>query len=198
MYARPLFALLLLPFALGSVHADDHIYLSCSHAHQVKKTTFEDGHVQRKAEKDAATFAIDVDLEQKTINGFYDAPYGQRLENGSVTIGGLATKTATERESGYQDTISIDRLSGTAIVIHRYLPPDDCAGGMDHGPSCRLSETTTTYRCVPAVAGFPTPIPRMMRSFERFRRSAFVVRVRRALRRAYTSMDLQAGPSHAH
>ena len=195
MRARPLFALLLLLFASGPVYADNHIYLYCSHGHKVKQTTSEDGHVRRDAEKDATIFSIDVDLEQKTINGLYDAPYGQRLENGSVTIGGLATKTATEREPGYQDSISIDRLSGTAIVIHRYLPPDDCARSMDHVSPCRASETATTYHCAPAVANFPTPIPRMMRSFERLRRSASLARVRRALRRLYTSMELQILPS---
>jgi hypothetical protein len=186
MRRRTLVALLLLMFVATSAHAESHIYLSCSHGHTVKKTTFEDGRVRTKTEADASLFPVDVDLEHKTINGVYDAPHGQRFENGSISIGGDATKLSTEHEPGYQDTISIDRLSGTTIVTHRYLPSDDCSAR--RVPSCRMLETTTIYHCVPAASDFPTPVPRMMRSWERLSNCFSVARMRRVLHRLYTGL----------
>jgi hypothetical protein len=188
MRRRTLVALLLLTFGTVSVHAENHIYLSCSHGHTVTKTTFEDGRVRTKSGADASPFPIDVDLEHKTINGFYDAPHGQRFGNGSVSIGGDASKLSTEHEPGYQDTISIDRLSGTTIVTHRYLPSDDCIGRLGRVPSCRMLETTTIYHCAPAASDFPTPIPRMVRSWERLSSAFSLARMRRVLRRLYTTV----------
>ena len=182
-----LFSILLLLSGV-SVHAENHVYLSCSHGHTVTKTTFEDGRVRTKSGADASPFPIDVDLEHKTINGFYDAPHGQRFENGSVSIGGDTSKLSTEHEPGYQDTISIDRLSGTTIVTHRYLPSDDCIGRLGRVPSCRMLETTTIYHCAPAASDFPTPIPRMVRSWERLSSSFSLARMRRVLRRLYTTV----------
>ena len=182
-----LFSILLLLSGV-SVHAENHIYLSCSHGHTVTKTTFEDGRVRTKSGADASPFPIDVDLEHKTINGFYDAPHGQRFENGSVSIGGDTSKLSTEHEPGYQDTISIDRLSGTTIVTHRYLPSDDCIARLGRVPSCRMLETTTIYHCAPAASDFPTPIPRMVRSWERLSSSFSLARMRRVLRRLYTTV----------
>jgi hypothetical protein len=192
-----LVALLLLALGVAAARAEDHVVLSCSHAHTVKRTMFEDGHVRTETENEPSTFSIDLDLEHKTINEFYEAPHGQQFENGSVSIGGFASKLSTDHESGYQDTISIDRLSGTAIVTHRYLPSDDCAERLGRAPSCRTSDMTTTYRCAPAALDFPTPIPRLMRSFERLRRSHFLARMRRAWRRLYTVIDREMGPTHA-
>jgi hypothetical protein len=186
MHRRALVALLLLMLGTVSAHAEGHIYLSCSHGHAVTKTTLEDGRVRTKTGAGASPFSVDVDLEHKTINGFYDVPHGQQFENGSVTIGGDATKLSTEHDPGYQDTISIDRLSGTTIVTHRYLPSDDCAGR--RVPSCRMLETTTIYHCGPAATDFPTPIPRMMRSWERLNSAFSLARVRRALRRLYIGL----------
>jgi hypothetical protein len=189
MSRRTLFALLLFLFGAVPVYAEDHIYLSCSDGHSVKKTIFEDGHTQSAREQVDSALTIDVDLEHKKINGFYDAPYGQQIENGSVSIGGIASKLSTEHEPGYQDSISIDRLSGTAIVTHVYHPADDCAEHSSHDPSCRQLEIVTVYRCAPGASDFPTPIPRMMRSWERLRRSLTWARMRRALRRLYSSIE---------
>jgi hypothetical protein len=194
MRGSALVAVLLL-LGVASARAESHIVLSCSQAHTVKKTMFEDGHVRTETENDSATFPIDVDFEHKTINGFYEAPHGQQFENGSVSIGGFATKLSTDHEPGYQDTISIDRLSGTAIVTHRYQPSDDCAERLGPAPSCRTSDMTTIYHCAPAALDFPTPIPRMIRSFERLRRSHFLARMRRAWRRVYTVIDREMSPS---
>src|SRR5262249_29438478 len=141
------------------------------------------------------TFLIDVDLEHKTINGIYDAPYGQRVEDASVSIGGYATKFATEHEPGYQDTISIDRLSGRAVVTHLHLPSSDFTARVGQAASCRMSVTTTTYRCSPAMTDFPTPIPRMMRLWERLHHSFQLTRMKRALRRWYTFMERQISSS---
>jgi hypothetical protein len=189
MSRRTLFALVVLLFGAVRAHAEDHIYLFCSDGHSVKKTVFEDGHVRSVTEKTASTLAIDVDLEHKKINDFYDAPHGQQIENGSVSIGGFASKLSTEHESGYQDTISIDRLSGTAIVTHLYNPSDDCADRLGRAPSCRSLETITIYRCAPAASGFPTPIPRMTRAWQRLRSYLTWTRMRRALRRLYYSIE---------
>jgi hypothetical protein len=180
---------MLLLFGAVSAYAEDHIYLSCSDGHSVKKTIFEDGRTRSAVEAAASTFTIDVDLEQKKINGFYDAPHGQQIENGSITIGGYASKLSTEHESGYQDSISIDRLSGTAIVTHVYHPADDCADHPGNDPSCRQLEIVTVYRCAPGASNFPTPIPRMMRSWERLRHFLTCARMRRALRRLYSSIE---------
>jgi hypothetical protein len=188
MRRRTLVASLLLTFGMVSVHAESHIYLSCSHGQTATKTTFEDGHVHTKSGADASPFPVDVDLEHKTINGFYDAPHGQRFENGSVSIGGDTSKLSTEHDPGYQDTISIDRLSGTTIVTHRYIPSDDCVGRLGRVPSCRMLETTTIYHCAPAAPGFPTPIPKMVRSWERLSSSFSLARMRRVLRRLYTGL----------
>ena len=148
MHWRMPFALLVLLVGIVSVRAESHIKLACSQGQTETKTTFADGHVQTQKERAPDTFHIDVDLESKTINQFYENVQGQRLENGSVNIGGLATKPSTEHEPGYQDTISIDRLSGTAIVMHMAFPSDDCAVHLGRdAPSCRTSKTTTIYRC---------------------------------------------------
>jgi hypothetical protein len=190
MSRRTLFALVPLLFVAASAYAEDHIFMSCSGGHSVKKTIFEDGRTQSAAEAAASpTLTIDVDLENKKINGFYDAPYGQQIENGSVNIGGYASKLATEHESGYQDSISIDRLSGTAIVTHVFHPADDCADHPSHDPSCLQLEIMTVYRCAPAASDFPTPIPRMLRSWERLRHYLTWTRMRRALRRIYSSIE---------
>lgn len=189
MSRRTLLALVLLLFGAVSTYADDHIYLSCRDGHSVKKTIFDDGRTRSVTEGVASTLTIDVDLEQKKINGFYDAPYGQKIENGSVSIGGYASKLSTEHEPGYQDSISIDRLSGTAIVTHVYHPADDCAHQPGHDPSCRQLETETIYRCTPAASDFPTPIPKMMRTWERLRNSLTCARMRRALRHLYHSIE---------
>jgi hypothetical protein len=189
MSRRSLFALVPLLFVAVSAYAEDHIYMSCADGHSVKKTIFEDGRTRTTTEATASTLTIDVDLEHKKINDFYDAPYGQQIENGSVNIGGYASKLATEHDSGYQDSISIDRLSGTAIVTHVYHPSDDCAEHPGHEPSCLQLEITTVYRCAPAAAGFPTPIPRMLRSWERLRHYLTWARMRRALRRIYSSIE---------
>jgi hypothetical protein len=186
---RILFGSWLLLCSLASAHAENNIHLSCSHGHAVKKTTFQDGHVSTGQEDFASTFQIDVDLEHKTINGAYDAPDGQRLEDASVSIGGYASKFASEHEAGYQDTISIDRLSGRVVITHLYLPSGDCGGRADGTPACRMSITTTVYHCLPAVTDFPTPIPRMMRLWERLHRSFHFARVKRVLSRWYTSME---------
>jgi hypothetical protein len=182
-------ALVLLTFSAVSAYAEDHIYLSCSDGHSVKKTIFEDGRTRSATEAAASPLTIDVDLEHKKINGFYDAPYGQQIENGSITIGGYASKLSTEHESGYQDSISIDRLSGTAIVTHVYHPADDCADHPGHDPSCRQLEIVTVYRCAPGASDFPTPIPKMMRSWKRLRHFLTWARMRRALRRLYSSIE---------
>lgn len=189
MSRRTLFAVVLLLFGAISAHADDHIYLSCWDGHSVKKTIFEDGRIRSVTEGVASTLTIDVDLEHKKINDFYDAPYGQQIENGSVSIGGNSSKLSTEHESGYQDSISIDRLSGTAIVTHVYHPADDCTDHSGHDPSCHQSETITIYRCTPGVSDFPTPIPKMMRLWQRFRHSLTWARMRRVLRRLYYSVE---------
>jgi hypothetical protein len=191
---RIAFALLLLLFGVGSVRAESHIKLSCSHGHTEKKTTFADGHMQTQTENAPGAFQIDVDLENKSINRFYENVGGQRLENGSVNIGGLATKQSTEHESGYQDTISIDRLSGTAIVMHMAFPSDDCADRLGRdAPSCRTSKTTTIYQCDGAA-------PRFARASATLHVSATIALVRRglaatchwvhALARAARDMDL--------
>jgi hypothetical protein len=188
MSRRTLFAIVPPLFVAVSAYADDHIYMSCADGHSVKKTIFEDGRTRSTTEATASSLTVDVDLEHKKINDFYDAPYGQQIENGSVNIGGYASKLATEHESGYQDSISIDRLSGTVIVTHVYHPADDCADHPGHDPSCSQLETTTVYRCAPAASGFPTPIPRMLRSWERLRHYLTWPRMRRALRRIYSSI----------
>jgi hypothetical protein len=188
---RTLVAFLLLLLGVGAAHAESRIHLSCSRGHAVKRTMFEDGHV-RTAKEEAAPFAIDVDLEHKMINGFYDTPHGQQFENGSVTIGGIASKLSSDHEPGYQDTISIDRLSGTAIVTHRDQPADDCADGA--GRACLTSETTTIYHCLPAEPGFPTPLPRMLRAWERFRHSFTLARMRRVLHRVHMSIERRIAP----
>jgi hypothetical protein len=188
MFRRTLFAIVPPLFVAVSAYADDHIYMSCADGHSVKKTIFEDGRTRSTTEATASSLTVDVDLEHKKINDFYDAPYGQQIENGSVNIGGYASKLATEHESGYQDSISIDRLSGTVIVTHVYHPADDCADHPGHDPSCSQLETTTVYRCAPAASGFPTPIPRMLRSWERLRHYLTWARMRRALRRIYSSI----------
>jgi hypothetical protein len=189
MSRRTLFALVPLLFIAVSAYAEDHIYMSCVGGHSVKKTIFEDGRTRSTTEATASTLTIDVDLEHKKINDFYDAPYGQQIENGSVNVGGYASKLATEHDSGYQDSISIDRLSGTVIVTHVHHPSDDCADHPDHELSCRQLEITTVYRCAPAASGFPTPIPRMLRSWERLRHYLTWARMRRALRRIYSSIE---------
>jgi hypothetical protein len=189
MFRRTLFALLLPLFGTASGYADDHIYLSCWDGHSIKKTIFEDGRTRRVTEGVALTLGIDIDLEQKKINGFYDAPYGQQIENGSVSIGGFASKLSTARESGYQDSISIDRLSGTAIVTHVYHPADDCADHPGHDPACRQLETVTVYRCTQVASDFPTPIPKMMRIWERLHHSLTWARMRRVLRRLYSAVE---------
>jgi hypothetical protein len=189
MSRRILFAVVPLLFFAVSAYAEDHIYMFCSDGHSVKKTIFEDGRTRSATEAAASALSVDVDLEHKKINGFYDAPYGQQIENGSVNIGGFASKLATEHESGYQDSISIDRLSGTTIVTHVYHPADDCADHPGQDPSCRQLEITTVYRCAPAASGFPTPIPRMLRSWERLRHYLTWTRMRRALRRIYSSIE---------
>jgi len=198
MRTRALFALLLL-CGIGSAQAensDNHILLSCTPGHTVKKTTFEDGRVRTEKEK-ASALQIDVDLENKKINGRYEAPYGQRFENGSVTIGGYASKLATEHEAGYQDTISIDRLSGAVVVTHLHHPSDDCTERSGRTDVCRMSEATTTYHCAPAVGGFPTPIPKLLRVWERFHHSHFWARMRRAWHRLSTSVERQIWPSES-
>jgi hypothetical protein len=145
---RIAFALLLLLVGVVSVRAESHIKLACSQGQTETKTTFADGHVQTQKARAPDALHIDVDLESKTINRFYENVGGQRLEYGSVKIGGLATKPSTEHEPGYQDTISIDRLSGTAIVMHMAFPSDDCADRLGRdAPSCRTSKTTTIYQC---------------------------------------------------
>jgi len=191
MRTRARFALFLL-CGMGAAHAENgesRVQLSCAQGHSVKKTTFEDGHVRTERKVEASPLKIDVDLENKNINGFYEAPYGQRFENGSVTIGGFASKLATEHEPGYQDTISIDRLSGTVVVTHLHHPSDDCSDRSGHRDACRMSETTTTYRCAPAAADFPTPIPKMLRVWERFHRSHLWARMRRAWHRLSTAVE---------
>jgi hypothetical protein len=192
---RTLLASWLLLCGVVSAHAENHIYLSCSQGHTATKTTFEDGHVQTEREKAASTFPIDVDLDHKTINGVYDAPHGQQLEYASVGIGGHASKLASEHEPGYLDTISIDRFSGRATVRHAYFPPEDCVARLGNAASCRTSETTTVYRCMPAMTDFPTPIPKMTRAWERLRHSVRLARLKRTLWRWYTSMERRILPS---
>jgi hypothetical protein len=155
----------------------------------------EDGHVRTEREKSSAPFAIDVDLEHKTINERYDAPAGQQLANGSVSIGGVATKMASEHEPGYQDSISIDRLSGTAIVMHLHDPPTDCVSRLGHVPSCLTSQTTTTYHCEPAATDFPDPVPRMLRVWHRLRRSHLVSETKHVLRRLYFAVERRLSPA---
>ena len=192
MRRRTLLASGLLLCIIVSAHADSHIYLSCSLG-RVETTTFEDGHVRTRREKAPASgFLIDIDFEHKTINGTYDAPDGQRFENASVTIGGFAGKPASDHEAGYQDAISIDRLSGTATITHRYEPPDDCADRSDRVGSCSTWETTTIYHCLPAATDFPTPIPKMMRLWQRLRHSYLMSRVRRMWHRLTTSVERQS------
>jgi len=191
MLWRSFCAACLILLSVAGARADGHTHLSCVADHALK-TTFDDGHVHNaRAAAPASRFAIDIDFEHKTINGTYDAPSGQQFENASVTIGGYASKPASEHEAGYQDTISIDRISGTVVVTHRVEPPDDCA---EHVASCRMSETTVIYRCTPGVSGFPTPIPRMIRWWERLRHSAVLARMRHVWRRLTTSVERHLAP----
>jgi hypothetical protein len=183
--------LAVLLFGAASVHAESHINLICSHARMVKKTTLENGRVLTENKELAATFPIDVDLEHKTINGVYDAPGGQRLEDASISIGGFASKFASEHDAGYQDTISIDRLSGRTSVTHLYLPAGDCATRSEKAADCRMSVTTTVYRCLPAVADFPTPIPRMMRAWERLHHYLRLARIKQVMRHWYHAVKEQ-------
>ena len=191
MPMRMLLALWLLLCGGASALADNHIYLSCSHGHTTKKTTFADGHVRTEKEQVASTFSIDVDLDNKTINGDYSAPHGQQLENASVGIGGFVSKFPSEHEPGYQDTISIDRFSGRTTVTHRYFPSDDCAARLGNAPSCRISETTTIYRCLPAMKDFPTPIPKLMHAWAKLRHYVRLARLKRTMWRWYTFMERQ-------
>jgi hypothetical protein len=188
-------SVLMLLLGATSGHAGSHVNLTCSQASMVKKTTLENGHVITEKKEIAATFPIDVDLEHKLINGIYDAPEGQRLEDASVSIGGFASKFASEHEAGYQDTISIDRLAGRATVTHLHLPASDCAARLDKAEDCRMSVTTTVYRCEPAVTGFPTPIPRMLRAWERLHHYHLLARIKRTVRRWYHAMkqDIWSG-----
>jgi hypothetical protein len=179
--------LMMLVFGATSAHAESHINLSCSHGRALKKTTLEDGHVRTEKQEVAAAFLIDVDLEHKTINGVYDAPYGQRVEDGSVSIGGYASKSVSEHEPGYQDTISIDRLAGKTTVTHLYLPAGDCAAQHDKVSACRMFVTTTVYDCLPAMTDFPTPIPKMIHAWEIMHRYLRLARMKQMMRHWYTS-----------
>src|SRR5262249_1233599 len=157
------------------------IHLLCSQGHTERKITLEDGHVRTERESPTVPFAIDIDLEHKTINETYDAPAGTQLGNASVSIGGVATKMASEHEPGYQDSLSIDRFSGTAIVTHLHDPPTDCVSRLGHVASCLMTQTTTTYHCEPAATDFPDPMPRMLKAWHRLRRSHLVSQTKRVL-----------------
>jgi hypothetical protein len=193
-YGRILSVPLVLVLGVTSAHAESHINLTCTHGRATKKTTFADGQVRTETSAVATTFLVDVDLEHKTINGTYDAPKGQQLANGSVTIGGLATKLASEHEPGFQDTISIDRLSGTTAVTHLYFPADDCETRLGQVAACRTSETLTIYRCLPALTDFPSPMAKMMRLWQRVHHAFHLASMKRAARHWYWAVRRRLSP----
>jgi hypothetical protein len=179
---------------LTSAHADSHINLTCTHGRQTKKTTFADGKVRTETSAVTTIFLVDVDLEHKTINGTYDAPGGQQIANGSVTIGGLATRLASEHEPGFQDTIAIDRLSGTTTVTHLYFPADDCETRLGQVADCRTLETLTIYHCLPAMMGFPSPMAKVMRVWGKLHHAFQFASVKRVARRWYWAIRRHLSP----
>jgi hypothetical protein len=143
----------------SSSNAEHHVHLSCSHGHTEQTTTFLDGHSEKKEKEETAAYPIDIDFEKKTINTIYKSAYDAAFEN-EVVLLAFVSQTIDPYSHGWLSRISIDRLTGEAVIGILLEPPWACnhepsdfsvgtLGGWKGTDICTKMEITTIYRCVP-------------------------------------------------